>query len=176
MAEAHVLAAENDAQAFIQVQGRATFKVAPLLRQYGLELLDRGVCRIVLDLAECDGMDSTFMGVIAMVGLGARKANTQVVLVNTGSHNRKLLDDLGVSRVLMFARSDAPAGGAEDLREVQTDDSADGELSGEVVLEAHEVLMDLDAENVPKFRDVVELLHREIDERKQENETGDINS
>jgi len=176
MAEAHVLAAEKDAQAFIQVQGRATFKVAPPLLKYGPKLLEQGVRKIVFDLTECDGMDSTFMGVIAMIGIGARKADCQVIVANADDHNRRLLDDLGISKVLTFARSGVPSTGAGDLRDVESDNPSDEELSGEMVLEAHEVLMDLDAENIPKFRDVVELLRREIDERNRENETGELES
>ncbi len=170
MAEAKLLAARTDDQAVIRVQGRATFKVAQPLRDYGMKLLDGGIRRLVLDLAECDGMDSTFMGVIAMLGLAARQ-RVQFVVANAGDHNRKLLDGIGVSKLVTFARQGATDARTGRLEVVPTETRGNG-ISGETVLEAHEVLMDLDATNIPKFRDVVELLRREV----EQNQTGDSQS
>ncbi|NOY82808.1 MAG: STAS domain-containing protein [Kiritimatiellaeota bacterium] len=170
MAEAKLLAARTDDQAVIRIQGRATFKVAQPLRDYGMKVLDCGIRRLVLDLAECEAMDSTFMGVIAMIGLAARK-RVQVVVANAGEHNRKLLDGIGVSKLVAFARQSTADARSVSLEAVPSETSEKG-ISGETLLEAHEVLMDLDETNIPKFRDVVELLRREM----EQNETGDSRS
>lgn len=161
MSEAHILVATQPGVAVVRVIGRATFKVSRDLRDFATTQIANGVRSIVVDLSECVTMDSTFMGVLALVGIQGRD-RLHLVLVNAGGNNRELLDGIGVSRVWTYADEPAPdadwttlckaaAGVADNL----------GELAP-TMLEAHQVLMDLDPANVPKFRDVVELLGGEV--------------
>ena len=68
----------NDGDAyFITVNGRATFEHASQLRNLAKSLENTAFSKISLNLANCGGMDSTFMGILAMLGLRAKKVGAR---------------------------------------------------------------------------------------------------
>lgn len=160
MSEAHILVASRDNVAAIRVIGRATFKVSRDLRAFCLKHLKKGVRSIIVDLSECQTMDSTFMGVLAMAGLQGRD-RVQLLIVNASQTHRDLLDGIGVSKVWTYA--DTPV---EDVNWTTLCKAAAGVTAmGDVaptMLAAHETLMHLDPANIPKFKDVVDMLSAEI--------------
>jgi len=161
MAEAQILVAKQEGCVQIRVLGRATFKISQDLRDFGAGVLQENVSSIIVDLSECQGMDSTFLGVLAMIGLQGRDT-AGLVIVNADEAHRGLLESIGLSRIWTFAEKPVrnvtwrslceAAVGAVDMKSV-----------GETVLAAHRTLMDLAPENVPKFRDVVALLASEME-------------
>jgi len=155
MPEAQILVAEHDGVFGIRAVGRATFKVGRDLRSFGVKAVARGAKAIILDLADCQGMDSTFIGVLAMIGLET-KGQADLVVVNASDALRQLLEGIGLSKIWRFAEEAVPAGSWNGLCR-----AAGGSSMGETVLAAHLALMELDPENVPKFRDVVDLLSAE---------------
>src|ERR1051325_10189953 len=54
---------------FVRVVGRGTFQNGQPLRRYSVERIEQGCGEFFVDLAKCDGMDSTFLGVLAGIGL-----------------------------------------------------------------------------------------------------------
>ena len=58
---------------YVTVNGRATFEHAPQLRSLAKTLENAAYTSINVDLGQCTGMDSTFMGILSMLGLNARK-------------------------------------------------------------------------------------------------------
>lgn len=159
--EAQVLAARYENIVVFRVQGRVTFKVSTEFREYAVKAFEDGIRCLILDLSGCVTMDSTFMGVLAMIGIEGRRREVQLLVVNAEENHRKLLDGIGVSRVWDFSDTPVPQVNFATLCEaakgsVSTDDVA------ELVLEAHQTLMDLDEANVPKFKNVVELLSLEL--------------
>ena len=84
--------------AFVRVSGKGSFKNSPNLKSFCLAAAEDGAERIVIDMGECAGMDSTFMGVIS--GL-ARRLNVPgkkaIVMVNLDPENHELLHTLGVT-------------------------------------------------------------------------------
>ena len=160
MPEAQVLAAMQEGVVQLRVVGRATFKISQHLRDFAINAIEEGVSEIIVELSGCQGMDSTFMGVLAMIGLEGR-GSTDVVFVNVSDQHRRLLDSIGVSRLFRFSKKRVRA---TDWRSIC--EAADGAYTGSdvaaTVLEAHRALMELDPANVPKFKDVVSMLSDEI--------------
>jgi hypothetical protein len=109
-------------------------------------------------------MDSTIMGVLAMIGLRARKYQLQAEIVNANDRHKKLLFGLGLKA--LFAYSHTPTGEADWAALCQTRlDTPTGAVplaTERTVLEAHETLMSIDPENVPKFKDVVDYLRQDM--------------
>ena len=62
----------------LKVIGRATFECVAPLRNLAKELDTAQFKQIDIDLADCQGMDSTFMGVLAMMALRAKKINAVI--------------------------------------------------------------------------------------------------
>jgi len=159
--EAQVLAAQCENVAVFRVLGRVTFKVSPEFRDYAVKAFDAGVRSMILDLSGCVTMDSTFMGVLAMIGIEGRRRKAQLLVVNADESNRHLLDSIGVSRVWTFSETAVPNVNMATLCEAAKGATATDNV-GALVLEAHRTLMDLDEANVPKFKNVVELLSQEL--------------
>lgn len=173
MKKADILISQSHGVYKIKVEGRATFEAGPPIRNLAKSIKNESVQKISVDLKECTGMDSTFMGVLAMLGLEARKLNAPVEILGANDENLGLLEGLGLKKLFNF------------INEVSTDifDTKNWERVGgdpttireraETVYEAHDTLMDVDVENVPKFEKVVDLAKKDLDmiKKKEENES-----
>lgn len=164
-----VLAAEKDGIVQIRIIGRASLKISRELREFGLHVIDEDLRTITVDLSECEGMDSTFMGVLAMIALKGR-GRAEFFIVNADEDHRRLLNGIGVGRLWHFAEAKVEKADWQNLCKAATE-AADMDELGPTVLEAHRTLMDLEPENIPVFQDVVDLLAEEvIDNSKKGNQ------
>jgi len=157
----------------IRVIGRATFECAPALRNMASTLEQETFRQVRIDLSGCTWMDSTFMGILAMIGLRAKKINAEAFIVNADAQNENLLCGLGLRKVFQFTTEknepDAPA--PAEAPKSSSSSAQDSALdSAKTVLAAHETLMDVDEENVRKFRNVVSMVRQEI--QKKEGQDG----
>lgn len=156
-----VLISSQDGEHLVKVTGRATFDCAPALRNLAKELENDTFSLIRVDLSRCEWMDSTFMGVLAMLGLRARTAKAVMEICGAGAQNTELLMGLGLGKLFLFRES-----GIEENGEWK--DGADGSPvqmreGAETVLEAHKTLMGVDEQNVARFGKVVDLVQKDID-------------
>lgn len=153
---------------FARVSGRGSFKVSSSIKEFSNSILADGRSTLVLDLEDCIGMDSTFMGVLAGVCVRFRKeADGKVVLVNVSPKIERLISTLGLDRLVevhpvgtmpeVYARS-LGGGGFNEL-------PVEGETpleSAETMLEAHENLVDVFEGNRARFQDVLDYLREDI--------------
>ena len=149
----------------IRVKGNASFVCAPPLRELAKKLPGEPFNGLRIDLEECTWMDSTFMGMLAMLGLSAKKKGVPAEIYNASEQNEKLLGGLGLKKVFEFKVGPLP--GASDDAPAASNDTTP-ENSARNVLDAHQTLMDIDVSNVPKFEKVVEFVKKDID-RMEEN-------
>ncbi|MCJ8330679.1 MAG: STAS domain-containing protein [Lentisphaeria bacterium] len=168
MADAQILVAVNGTIAQIKVAGRATHAVSKGLKDFALELGSLKIENVFIDLAECTGMDSTFMGVLTQIGLPMFKADTPVLILNASDSNVKLLTDLGLSKIFLF---DSNVGEFNwlALKQLSTKKLSNQE-KGEMMLESHEILSDIDDANVPKFKDVIAFLKDDLETYKEKKD------
>lgn len=159
MKNADVLIASKDGVYSIKVNGRATFECAPPLRNLAKNLETTLFSKIEVDLSACTGMDSTFMGILAMLGLRTKKIEAEMTIFNVSESNMALLHGLGLKKLFNFASGSMTTGSSEP----HVSDSVDKKLSATTVLEAHEALMGVDSQNVKKFEKVVDLVQKDLD-------------
>lgn len=152
---------------WVKVNGRGTFQNSPGVKEFVKQMIQRGHREFVVDLGTCELMDSTFMGTLAGVALRLRDIGQgQLKAVNVNVRNATLLENLGLDQ--LFAVETGPAGDAPvALRQTESGNVEDAK---ETVLEAHEALIEADAQNAVKFKDVVEYLRQEL---AQEDRTDD---
>ncbi|MDD5727812.1 MAG: hypothetical protein PHV59_04525, partial [Victivallales bacterium] len=133
--------------------------------------LDGNFTRIAIDLKSCQGMDSTFMGIMAMIGLKAKKINVQVEIFNASKNNRYLLAGLGLDKLFKFVSEEEDSGetGKETVQE--SGQSGDMLTTAKTVVEAHEALMDVDKDNIPKFKKVVEFAKQDVNKLEDEKKS-----
>lgn len=153
-----------------------TFPLSKSLRLFVDRLLGQDDYEnIVVDLTECEGMDSTNLGLLAEIGRLSmdrfgRKAS---ILVPEGGRMMRNLKVTGFDSLFTLLDVDTPIRGElEPLREV-----SDSELSvARMLLEAHQALSDMNDSNKLMFKNVVEALELDVTRLEAEQakaETGE---
>ena len=164
-----ILAATVEHSTLVAVVGMANFKLAQAFRQAIQAARLAGSRLVVVDMAACQGMDSTFMGTLAAMGLAADKPDgTPAVLINLSEHGANLLRGLGVDRILKFypaqflpesIRDMAPL--VASLQPIEAPPQASHEMAA-MMFDAHETLTRVEPENLQRFKDVLEYLRKDI--------------
>ena len=146
---------------YVTVGGRATFEDAPQLRSLAKTLENIPYSSVNVDLAQCTGMDSTFMGILSMLGLNARKIGIPMTVYNAGDANKALLFGLGLKKLFQYRDASMETGdsGWSSGEEVSRG------MDARTVLEAHQTLMDADEQNIKKFEKVVEMVQKDLDRK-----------
>jgi anti-anti-sigma regulatory factor len=169
MKKAEVMIANNSGIYKIKVIGRATFECAPPLRSLAKDLADEEFKKIIMDLSSCTAMDSTFMGILAMLGLRARKIAAEMVILNAGSSNIALIEGLGLKKLFTFTNDLSQATRTDEWRKFDAS-KTDRLDTARTVLEAHDTLMGVDSENVKKFEKVVNMVKKDVDRLSHEED------
>ena len=165
METGEVFLSEKDGVTSIRVKGNASFQCAPPLRELAKRLASEPFGGLKINLEECTWMDSTFMGMLAMLGLNAKKKGVPAEIVNASEQNEKLLCGLGLKKVFEFKSGPSFADG-DDVPAASNDTTDEGRARN--VLDAHQTLMDIDVSNVQKFERVVEIVKKDIDKMEQD--------
>jgi anti-anti-sigma factor len=149
---------------FIRVTGRGSFKISATLKQFIAEVTAKQpVAWVVLDLAACIGMDSTFMGVLAGLSGRLKQSGQTLEVINLSEKNADLLATLGVDQVIAYYNHshghDLPNNASKPLFTA----SATKKELAETALQAHETLVELSEENRPRFKRVIDYLKADVD-------------
>ena len=115
-----VLAATLDGATLIAVQGTGNFRLAPAFKRALAGAAAANSATVLVDMAECTHVDSTFMGAIAAAALGARKAGpggAALHFLDIRPNVAQLLKGLGILPLMRVAPGGTPglAGLAEIL-------------------------------------------------------------
>jgi anti-sigma B factor antagonist len=170
-----LMVAVADQAACVKISGRANFSNSLDLKKLVHELSERGFRKFILDLSDCALMDSTFLGVLAGIGLKFsvnNGADGSVEVFNPNARIKDLLDNLGVSHLFQITdHSTLPKD--EKFQPV----TGDGEQPSRAevtrtCLEAHKILMALNPENVRKFKDVTQFLAEDLKKLEGQEDTA----
>jgi len=169
-AHANLMVAVYDQVVYIKICGRADFTSSLDLKKLITELWERGYARFVFDLTECTMMDSTFLGVLSGIGLKfcatSNGNNSALELLNPNPRIAEVLENLGVAHLFKISEC------AETLDEkFEPLSRAPGTTQADVVrncLEAHQTLMNINPENMRKFKDVAKFLAEDLKRKETE--------
>ncbi len=161
----NLLVAAFDQIVCIKVSGRANFTCSLDLKKLINELWDRGCSRFVFDLSDCLMMDSTFLGVLA--GIGVKFADDKnnnskthtIELLNPNPRIAEVLENLGVEHLFKILIGEEPA--AKDFQPLTSEQASRAEVT-RTCLEAHRTLMNINPQNVCKFKDVAAFLAEDL--------------
>lgn len=167
---------QGNGSVLMRIAGRGTFQNGQPLRRYAVEMISQGVRQFVVDLGPCTGMDSTFLGVLAGIGLQLREPLTpgQLRLANVSPRNLELLQTLGLDRLfeILPATSavsvDIPLHQLPEPAGSQFQAGAQKNATANLMLEAHENLIRADHHNQTKFKDLTALLRARATEKNSE--------
>jgi anti-anti-sigma factor len=151
--------------ALVRVNGRGNFSNSLPLKKFAGSVIDRSrEQKFIVDLHECETMDSTFMGVLAGICINQKgKGNSEVILVNVNDHCNRLLKNLGLTHMLQIRKG--PATEAQDVvfKPAETGNPSRIEQIC-TTLEAHKDLVKADEQNEVRFQAVIEYLKKSLEE------------
>lgn len=108
---------------------------------------------VVIDLTEAENIDSTTLGQLAKISIAARRRFDLVpVILSTNPDITRVLLAMGFSRVFDI-RDELPRT-REQLGELPVVDGSESSVR-ERVIEAHQVLMGMNAQNHAQFKELV---------------------
>jgi anti-anti-sigma factor len=148
--------------AFIKIPGRANFTSSHDLKALVGELRQRGFNQFVLDLHECITMDSTFLGVLAGMVLrnnGSAQEGLVIELLNPNPRVTDLIENLGVLDLFQVRNQAVPC--TLIFEPSQHVEPSRLEVTRNC-LQAHQILMDINPENVPKFKEVTQFMAEDL--------------
>ena len=164
-----VMVGENFA--CVKISGRANFTSSVDFKTVLTELKNKGYPYVVVELSECALMDSTFLGVLAEFGLKAMPKDGEcekdaIELRNANERLIELLENLGVLHLFKTAQGSLSAIGTINTTVPSPCNPSKEELT-RASLEAHQWLMDINPDNVSRFKDVAKFLTEDLEKLRQ---------
>ncbi len=158
MSDGHIYVAEYEGVYVIRLVGEVRLTLCVSFDQFIESLFaDESARAIVFDLRGALTIDSTTLGLMAKIAIGSSEQGFEKPVVVTNSDSMvKLLVSMGFEDIfVMTQESDIPsASGERPLIEVVSSE----DKVKQTVLEAHEILMELNQPNKVKFHELVETL------------------
>lgn len=156
--------------ACVKITGRANFTSSVDFKTLLTELQNKGYPYLVIELSDCALMDSTFLGVLAEFGLKALPpegdcARSAIELRNANERLIEILENLGVLHLFKTAEGSIPSAGIVETSSPSPCNPSREELT-RASLEAHQKLMDINPENVARFKDVTQFLAEDLQKLK----------
>ena len=147
----------------VKVNGKANYLNCNAFSEF-IETVITGGCRkLFIDFVGCEGMDSTFLGILAGTAIQLRKFKPagELIVGNLSERNYELICNLGLQNLLAISKNQAVEGGSFNaLKNQEVSDAKN-------VLKAHENLADADQENVGKFQDVIAFLRNQVEKQEK---------
>ena len=163
---------------YVRVVGRGTFQNGPPLRRFALEMIKCGRQQFIIDLGQCQGMDSSFLGTLAGIGLRLHEDGREgeVHVIEANAHNTESLQTLGLDRLLDVVavgsyRPDRSPPADTEFRGLPDTDIAElcarlnKNDAADLMLEAHDNLIQADQRNAEKFEELTRCLRDRVEKR-----------
>jgi anti-sigma B factor antagonist len=150
--------------ACVKIAGRANFTFSPDFKTLLAELILKGYGRFIIDLSECVLMDSTFLGVLAGFGIKLKSsagADGRIELSNPNARVTELLENLGVLELFRIRNGTLQLSGDVSVQTPVPVNPTHEEIT-RTSLEAHQALMEVNPDNVPRFKDVAQFLAEDL--------------
>lgn len=149
---------------WVRMAGRGSFQNSTGLKELAAQMTERGYREFVIDLKDCELMDSTFMGTLAGIALRLGD-NGKVKVFHANPRNYQVLSNLGLDRLLSLEKE--PATSVPLLKMQATDTGhTPRETERDTIIQAHENLVSANPENAIRFKDVLDFLKNEDPEMK----------
>lgn len=145
---------------YLRVHGLASMNNCLCVRNFLDEALRAGHTFLVVDLARCSSMDSTFMGVLAGAAtFDVKDGPVSVAVVNANSECLKEMEGVGLQELIMVEPKafDVPA-----LEFARLDEQPNEERRLTMIHAAHQKLVTLNAKNEQLFGPIVAVLAEDM--------------
>ena len=161
MTDGKILYAKVDNRYFIKFTGTLRYTISRGLDAFLNKMFeDPALEDVLIDMSEAEYLDSTNLGLLAKIASQTQKRfKRKVTLFSTNPNINFLLDNMGLSKVFIIV--DKPDFTAENLQSIPDLHDTEKERAL-VILEAHRLLMAMNDKNRDTFKNIVELLEKDI--------------
>ena len=167
----HIEAARTKDAAYIRVTGLGNFNNAGPMREYCEKTFDEGLRSVIIDLGQCTGLDSTFMGTLmGFIGFECDDTPVTVSVVNATPATMRAMNSLGLPKILHVRPQ--PVQFPECKLEVLREGWQDKRRRTLLIRDAHMALMHHDKENEARFAPFVAALVKEVRELEEKQRQG----
>jgi ABC-type transporter Mla MlaB component len=159
--------ARSGSTVYVRVKGLGIAAIGLDLWDFAEEMCRQGYPAFIIDLAECQSFDSTFMGVLVGVAEEAKKSEGGgVMVIHPSPHHKKLLSEVGLTKIITIREDPIRVPDGIEMTPLY-ELARTSEKRMQMIREAHEQLCELDDRNRAKFGAFLEMLSREIGPRKK---------
>lgn len=171
MDEGTVYYAKQDDVVVLKLVGPFAFslKASKTLDSFINEMLiDDDFDNILIDLTETRNIDSTNLGLLAMITrINMDLHDCMATIISTNDDVTQTLDGVGFREVFHIIQD--PHNPEAEFKRLEEECAPSVTQLSKLVLNAHRELFDLNEQNKIKFRDVVELLEQQTSEHDNQN-------
>lgn len=151
--------AEKDDITYIKMVGNLKYTTTSGFDHFVDGLMERGFKNVVIDLSEATYIDSTNLGLIAKIAGRARNnPEMHVSIVSPNEDINEILRSVRFDKLFTIVEDMEVVDELEEIPDEQRDKQKDLQM----LIQAHKALIDIDKQNRPQFKDVVELLEKEV--------------
>lgn len=163
MRDGNVFYAKSGTCYFIKLTGNVRFTISREFDNFIVNELfkDKDFDNIMIDLTEAEYLDSTILGLLARIANLMRvRCNRKVTILSDNPNINFLLDNIGFGDVFIIVEDSSLT--TEPLKKI-SDRPGSGELEqAKVILEAHQLLMNMNEKNNSVFKSLVDALQKEV--------------
>jgi anti-anti-sigma factor len=146
----------------VKIAGRANFSSSPDFKTLLEELAQKGYHHFLIDLSECVLMDSTFLGILAGFGMKLNPGGEKgIELYNANTRVSELLENLGALHLFKVVNGPLNLPGVVKSCTPESSNPSHEEIT-RTSLEAHQTLMEVNPDNVARFKDVTQFLAEDL--------------
>ena len=148
----------------IRINDRANYLNCAPVKDFFERMLARGKTKFLLDFSNCAGVDSTFLGIIAGVALDVsrQKPPGSLILSRPGNRLLEVVRNLGLHRIMQVDCGDFRMEFDDSAEKLEDSDQSKSERT-QMILSAHEKLLELDKGGNARFQDVVSYLKHHLE-------------
>lgn len=150
---------------YVRIHGLGSMHTAPTIEGFAKRVIKGGARQFVFDLANCTGVDSTFMGML--LGLSKRVTKPDdgkargCVLINVNDHANKQLSSVGVDAFVSIKEGDTELPKGLKLTELDVVEASDQERM-KLMVRAHKDLIAANEKNRAKFGPFLKAIVAEL--------------
>ena len=161
MGDCQYLIAEKDKMCFVKLIGKSDYMSCANFKQFVDESVeDKKYQEVFIDLTELEFIDSTNLGILAkFTDYMITTYNRKAVIYSTNKNINQIIRSVGFFDAFLVLETEVNK--AVELRQINKSDKLSKEQLGEILLDAHKTLMELNETNKEIFSDVVKNLSKE---------------
>lgn len=144
----------------IRIKGYANYLNASVLSNFLKRMQDLHHKRYCILFEECDGLDSTCLGVLAGLLLRLKKENGICLFCGLKPRPLECVRMVGLDKFACIVEETPFSVLAGQDMNKNISDKNEAQITPELVLQAHKFLLELNAHNKVRFQDVISLLEK----------------